>query len=161
MLLLIELLFIVLLSMILFMIYKDERLHSKKTLLHATLEEYWGGKERREHVRFKKTLEVSYVVEKKPHLKNGKTLDISEGGAKLLLDEKLAVGTIVDLKIALPNSNRIAELEGEVIWSNKAKESDASGKRFFNSGVRFLAIKGPSGENLTGYIKSLCGDFAV
>src|SRR3989338_7277335 len=161
--LILELLFIVLLSMVLFMLYKNERASSARFVPHAKLEEYWNGSERRRCGRFQKDLEVNYLVEKKPHLKNGRALDISEGGLKLLLDEKPAVGTILDLKITLPGSKEMAEIEGEVAWAEEAKASPpASGtlsdKRQFRVGVRFLAVKGTSARELAKYIGSVCAD---
>lgn len=151
-----ELLFIVLLAMILFMLYRNERLRSKHMMPRATMEEYWDGKERRRHFRFQKTLGVSYAVEKKAHLKsNGKTVDISESGMKLLLDEKLPKGVILDLMIELPGSKKMAEVEGEVVWSEEVAEKHPSGKRFFHSGIRFSAIKEPSGKSLIDYIRSV------
>ncbi len=154
--LIVELLFIVLLAMVLLMLYKTERFLVKKRLPSAMVEEYWNGRERRQHVRFQKALEVTYIVEKRPHLNNnGKTVDISEGGIKILLGEKLSEGVILDLKVSLPGSQEPAELEGMVVWSEDVKEKDASGKRCFHSGVKFSAIKEPSGKRLINYIYSL------
>ena len=156
MLLIIELLFIVVLSLILFIIYRHESLLSKHALPQAKVEECWSGKERRQHVRFKKELTVNYAVEKKPHLKNdAKTVDISEGGMKLIMDDKLAKGTILDLKIALQDSRKIAEVEGEVVWNAEMEGTDPSGKRFFYAGIKFIAIKGPAENTLADYIRSL------
>jgi len=156
MLLITELLFIVLLSMVLFMIVCHEKMVSKRSAPHARVEEYWNGKERRQHFRFEKELEVEYAVEKRPHLKSsGKTLDISEGGMRLLIEEKLQNGAILDLKIELPDTKRIAEIEGEVVWSEEVDGLDASGKRLFHAGIKFLALKEPSGVSLIEYIHSL------
>ena len=161
MLLIIEILFIVLLSMILFMLARNETGLAKRTTPRAQVEGYWDEeKERRQCVRFKKDLEVCYVVEKKAHLKNnGKAVDISGGGLRLLIDEKLAEGTIVELQITLPGPKRIAEVEGEVVWSEEAKDcNDAAGKRLFHAGVRFLAVRGSSGKAIAGYVRPLCLD---
>jgi len=159
MILIVELLFVVLLSMILYMIYLHERILTKKNTPQAKMEEFWSGKERREHFRFEKSLGVNYIIEKKAHLKNaGTTVDISEGGMKLLLDEKLSNDTIVDLKVFLPNSHKFAEVEGKVIWSEEVKEIDPSGKRLFYSGISFIAVKEPSNGKLAEYIRSLASD---
>lgn len=159
MLLIVEILFIVLLTMILFMLYKNEHLFSKKVVPLATVEEFWSGAERRKAVRFKKDLTVHYAVEKRPHLKtNGKTVDISESGVKILIDEKLTKGTTLDIMIAIPGSGKQIEAEGEIVWSEEANEPDASGKRFFHAGVRFSAIREPNGTTLREYIRSLCTD---
>jgi len=156
MLLIIELLFVLILSMILFIIYRHESLMSKHALPEAKVEEYWMGKERRQHFRFKKELSVNYTVEKKPNLKSGaKTVDISEGGMKILLDDKLSKGAILDMKIALPNSRKFAAVEGEVIWSEDIGGTDPFGKRYFYSGIKFRAMKEPSKNVLADYIHSL------
>lgn len=154
--LVVELLFIALLAMVLIMLYKNERTFSKHSAPQAIAEEYWSGKERRKHVRFKKTIDVYYTVRKKPFLKNNaRTADISEGGIKIVLDEKLAKGTILELKISIPNSNRTQDVEGEIVWSEEAPDKPASGKRIFYSGVKFRALKPSPDNTLLTYIRSL------
>jgi len=151
-----ELLLVLLLTMILFMLYRIDLTGVKDRPPYAVLKEYWKGKERREHVRFNKALEVEYIVEKKTHLRsNGKTVDISQGGMRLLVDEKFAKGVILDLKMKLPKTNRVVEVEGEVVWSEDAETDDPSGKRFFYAGVKFLGIKEPAGKHLAEYLKSI------
>lgn len=154
--LVVELLFIVLLVIVLIMLYRNERSSSRYSSPQARAEEYWSGKERRKHVRFKKILEVDYTVRKKPRLKNdARTADISEGGMKIVLYEKLAKGTIMEIRIPLPGLNRMAVVEGEVMWSEEAHEHPASTKRIFYSGIRFRALKDPSDSSLFTYIRSL------
>lgn len=158
-----ELLFIGLLSIMFFMIYKNEKASAKRSVPRAKAEEYWDGIERRRHVRFKKAVELTYTIEKRPHLKQTKTVDISEGGLKLVLAEKLAVGAIVDLRMTLPGSekNTEVEVEGEVVWSSDAKAEEGSGKRLFYSGIKFFAIPEPSATDLISYVMSLAKDSAV
>ncbi len=154
--LVVELLFIILLVLVLIMLYKNERTFSKHSSPQARAEEYWSGNERRKHVRFKKTLGINYTVRKKPFPKNSsRTADISQGGMKIVLDEKLTKGTILELSIPIPNSNRTQDIEGEVVWSEEAPDQLPSGKRIFYSGVKFLALKDPSDNTLSTYIRSL------
>lgn len=153
--LILELLSIVLLAIILVMHYKNERVLAKKALPHAKLEGYWNGRERRRYARFREILEVTYIVKNKTHLNNGKTVDISEGGVRLLLGEKLDRGTILALHISLPDSKKMAEVECEVVWSDECQVEDASGKRLFHCGISFVGIRGPGGANLVDYIRAL------
>ena len=156
MILFIEIAFIILLGIVLFMIYMREVSASKKDSRKASLEEYWSGKDRRRHVRFKDKLEVSYELAKKPKLKNtGHTVDISEGGLKILVDEKFEKGAILGLTIVSPKNGKSTKVEGEVAWSEEIDGTDPSGRRLFYSGIRFLAIKEPSGASLIEYIHSL------
>ncbi|MFH0764283.1 MAG: PilZ domain-containing protein [Candidatus Omnitrophota bacterium] len=153
---LVGLFFILLLSMILYMLYRTELTATKNNRHHAKVEEYWTGKERRKYTRFKKTLDVIYTVAKKPHLSSrGHTIDISEGGMKLVLDEKLPKGAIMDLKISIPGSSQDTDVEGEIIWSEEANYDKLSGKRQFYYGIKFLYIKEPSGKHLSDYIRSI------
>lgn len=153
-----ELLFITLLVAILFLIFKNDGFNAKNRFRHARLEGYWRGKDRRQHPRFTQSLAISYSVMKKRIAEglSGKTIDISEGGAKLLLDEKLPLGTPLSLKVLLPDSGHTAEIAGDVVWTEDASDVDAaSGKRFFYSGIKFSSIKEPFGKYFIEYIRSI------
>lgn len=154
MLLLVEFLFILILSMVLFMIYRKEQASSKNNSRLASVEEFWGGKERRKHVRFQKSFEVVYALKKRPHLKNNcRTMDISESGMKILIDQKLEKGAVMALTINLGDgASHPTEVEGEIMWSEESKDPDPSGKRMFYSGVKFLAIKEGYGKRLSDYL---------
>ena len=156
--LILELLSILLLSIILVMHYKNERVLAKRALPHAKLEGYWDGSERRRYARFREILEVTYMAKNKTHLNSGKTVDISEGGVRLLLGEKLDKATILCLQISLPDSKKMAEIEGEVVWSDECQVEGASGKRFFHCGISFVGIRGPRDTDLIDYICSLSKD---
>ncbi|MFA6142229.1 MAG: PilZ domain-containing protein [Candidatus Omnitrophota bacterium] len=150
------LLFLALLSVILYMLYKNDSIRIRNGHHHARLEEYWNGKERRVHERFRDSLDVIYTVIKSAQIKkNGKTIDISEGGLKLLLDQKLSPNSILSLKVLLPDPKNEADLEGKVMWCEEDKNKDASGKRFFYHGIKLTAIREPSGRNFTNYLHSI------
>jgi c-di-GMP-binding flagellar brake protein YcgR len=105
---------------------------------------------------------VAYGVEKRPHLKNnGRTANISEGGMKLLMDEKLPKGTILNLELELPDPKKTIKIEGEVVWSDEAEKAEGSDKRLFHSGIKLLAIKGPFPTDFISYIRSLTKDIEV
>lgn len=147
--------FLVLLSITLMMLWGHEKISIKRAIPRAKVEEYWDGEDRRLHERFIKDLEVEYSVKKRPHLKNGRAVNLSKGGMKLLLDEKLPKGAILGLKVYIPENKRTIEVETEVVWTNDADKKDASGKRFFFSGLKFIAIKEPAGTHLSEYLTHL------
>ncbi len=147
--------FLILLALTLIMLWGHEKIANKRITPRAKVEECWKGEERREHPRFKKDIEVDYSIEKKPHLKNGRTVDISKGGMRLLLDQKLEKGSIIDIKMAIPGTREIIEIEGEIVWTNDADIKDPSGRRFFHSGMKFIAVKKPHGSRLLEYLSSL------
>ena len=156
MLLIIEFFFIVLLVVILLLLGTSGLLSSKRKMRKATAEDCWSGAERRQHVRFKKNLEVDYIEQRKPKLNtNGKTMDISMGGMRLVVGEKFAKGAIVFIKVFLPELKKSVEAEGEVVWMEESGKTDGDGKRLFHAGVRFLRLKSPSDSHLLDYIRSL------
>ena len=146
--------FLLLLSITLFMLWTHEKIATKKITPHATVEECWPNEERREHKRFADGVVVEYGVEKKPHLKGGKVINMSKGGMKLLLDEKLPPGAIMDLKIYMPQKKNAAEVEAQVVWTKDTDNSDPSGKRLFHSGVKFIAIKDSADVHIADYLNS-------
>ena len=168
---LIGFLVITLLIALLTALYKLER--SQKNRPRAKMEEYWNGRERRQHQRFKTSLNVTYLLKKAPHNNsNGKTVNLSEGGAQLLLDMKLAVKDLLELEILIPCSTKMrsedsgapqenmrARLVGEVVWS-KESEEESLGKRFFHAGIRFLNMNEPHKRTLCEYIRTLPSDSA-
>ena len=144
--------FLVLLSVTLMMLWGHERISTKRVISRAKVEERWDGEERRSHKRFNNDLELEYSVRKRSHLKNSRTVDLSKGGMKLLLDEKLPKGAMLGLKVRIPENRRTIEVEAEVVWTNDADKKDPSGRRFFFSGLKFISIKEPAGIHLAEYL---------
>ncbi len=156
--LLFELFFIALLLFIFYILFKNERLALKHILPKARAEVSWSGSERRKFRRLPHELTVTYMVLKKAVARNerGKTIDVSEGGVRVLLDKKLEAGTSLDMKIDVPGTGETAEVVGEVMWTEDAHDAnDPSGRRLFYSGIRFSFIKEPAGKSLINYVRSL------
>jgi c-di-GMP-binding flagellar brake protein YcgR len=153
--LIVGMVFLILLSITLMMLWGHERIATKRVVSRAKVEEFWDGEERRSHERFNKDLEVEYSVRTRPHFKNSRTVDLSRGGMKLLLDEKLPKGAILGLKLYIPERRRTIEAEVEVVWTNDADKKDLSGRRFFFSGLKFISIKEPAGIHLSEYLTHL------
>ena len=147
--------FLILLSITLMMLWGHEKIATKRVVPRAKIEECWDGEERRSHGRFNEDLEVEYNVQRKTHLKNGRTIDLSKVGMKLLLDEKLPKGAILGIRVHIPEKRRTIEVEAEVVWTNDAEKKDPSGRRFFFSGLKFIAIKEPAGMHLSEYLTHL------
>jgi len=141
---------------ILIMLLSQERAAAKKNVPHAAVEEYWDGTERRQYARFDHELTVDYYLDNKYHPpKAAKTVDISEGGLKLLLQEKLAVGSLVQVRIALPHPRSVIGIKAEVAWSQESDRKDGTDRRLFRAGLRFVDLKDLSRMQLTDFIKSL------
>ena len=148
--------FISILSIILLLISTSERVQAKRSLPHGIVKDYWAGKERRKFTRFKTALQVNYVVEKKLNGRSScRTIDISEGGMRILIDEKLSKETILDLQILANSTQKIAHVKGEVVWTEEASDENDEGKRFFYVGIRFVTINEPHHKSLIEYVRSI------
>lgn len=152
----IEITSIALLLAILAVIILWERTMRRNEVPRAQIDAYWRGRERRKHYRLKKTLDATYALERKPHIRmRGVMADISEGGLRLVIDAKLAIGEIVDLKVELAGAGAMVEVEGKVVWSDDAREyDDPSGKRLFYAGVQFCGINAKDAAALASYIRA-------
>lgn len=158
MLIFVELLIVSLLVSVLVMILKQDGFSVRNRFRKARADGCWGGKDRRQYPRFAESLQVDYSVATKAALKKltGRTMDVSAGGIKMLLDEKLSPGSFLDLRILLPNPGHTVEMVGEVVWTEDAPDVEKdSGKRLFYSGIKFSSIKEPSSEYLNNHIRSI------
>ena len=91
--------------------------------------------EERTFERFEFPVQIEYSVPGKDWIKGEATAkNISLGGVQFLTKEKINLGSRVALRIALPHRGRATTATGELVWF---KESRASGKGFFQVGVRF------------------------
>ena len=152
----IEIFFLALLSMILFILYSGGSSSSRNRFRCGLVTGSWAGKERRQYVRFSKNIDVNYIVRKNARPSTGSsTVDISIGGVRLQLDEKLSKGAVLLLKIILPNTARTVEAEGEIVWSEEIACNNTGGKRIFHSGIKFISVKRKSSSALLEYIRSL------
>lgn len=153
----IEIVFIILLSAILFFIIKHERLEARRAIPKAQVDGYLQGADRRKYVRFKKSLEATYRVKQKSHLRmQCKTIDISEGGLRVMVDAKFSNGEVLHLTIDISDADKSIEVEGQVVWSEEVFDrKDPSGKRFFYAGLQFCGISDRNARILADYLKKL------
>ena len=100
-------------------------------------------KRRRRHKRLtslNETLSATYKVGFCVYKKQAFSVkDISGGGIKLLLPEKLKPGNIIYLNIALNGNKEIIPAKGEIIWSRKAEDANCS-KTAYDTGIQFIKI---------------------
>jgi c-di-GMP-binding flagellar brake protein YcgR len=149
-------LFVAILAYILIVLRKTEGGLRKSGLSKATVEECWDGKERRKHARFPKVIDIVYSVKKKIRPGNNiKTVDISEGGAKLVLDKKFDKGTLIVMQFEIPGLDKALDVEGRIVWSEEMVSQDEDGKRLFSAGIEFVSIEGSCGALLIKHIRSI------
>lgn len=97
-----------------------------------------NGSERRKYIRVGKSLLVSYtVIDAAEGYRETVTRNISGGGIRLPLKEKLAIGTLLKLELELLKEKKRIQLEAKVIWIRPNPED----KGFpYEAGIEFINI---------------------
>lgn len=97
------------------------------------------GKERREFERIDGVVSVKYKAHKAVFRDAG-AKNISGGGIRLALAEKLTPGTVVELEIAIPDDSRPFQAKGEVVWTEEVNITGDSVGRYHDTGMKFIEI---------------------
>ena len=113
-----------------------KRLQSIESGIHSAETHLGSVKEKRASPRIRSLNLTSYVPKKDEQqeyiISIGRTLDVSEGGAKIETHRKLDRGVELELQIAV--EDRIISARGEVLYSRDL------GRGLFGTGIRFTSI---------------------
>lgn len=67
------------------------------------------------------------------------TVNISGGGMKIGLPERVTPGTILDIEVFSGDSYRSSRCKGEAMWINSISKT-GQGKMDFETGIRFMGL---------------------
>lgn len=112
------------------------------------------GAERRRFPRLAVSLIVDYSVSKTASIARAQTRDISAGGICLVVYEDIKAGTVLELKIYLPDNASPIAAKGKVIWKTEFSFSSDSKSRF-DMGIEFSEIGESDRQKISLYISSL------
>jgi c-di-GMP-binding flagellar brake protein YcgR len=93
-------------------------------------------KENRRHIRIDADLEVTYRIVNDYARSWSRSIDISKGGIRLPSNQKLPIGTILQLEIHTALSFKPLTMRGCVVWVNEQND----GKFLFEMGIKFINI---------------------
>ena len=114
-----------------------KRLRSIESGIHSAETHLESVREKRRSPRIRSLNLTSYVPKKDEQqeyiISIGRTLDVSEGGAKIETHRKLDRGVELELQIAV--ENQIVSARGEVLYSREL------GHGLFGTGIRFTSIE--------------------
>lgn len=108
--------------------------------------------ENRRFVRIEWPVVVKYKTIEEPRTQDqivGK--DISEGGARFIIYERLMKGTKLDMQLEVPFDSMPIFAKGEVMWIKKIGEENA---RTFEVGVVFRQVDSKDQKRLKMYIEN-------
>ncbi len=107
--------------------------------------------EKRKFIRLELPIEVKYRISIDPVVEN-KSLskDISAGGLRMILKEKLPPGLLLEIKINIPDDERLISTSGEIVWQDEIV-IDREVK--YETGIRFVNISTEDREKISRYIR--------
>lgn len=95
--------------------------------------------DRRMFERVDGRLAVRYRWDDNDREQYASTINISGGGMRLSLFERLSPGTILDMEISRVNFDGNSRCKGEVVWVKNVSEV-SRGKVGFEAGIRFIGL---------------------
>ncbi|MDO8602694.1 MAG: PilZ domain-containing protein [Candidatus Omnitrophota bacterium] len=108
--------------------------------------------ENRKFVRIEWPVIIKYKTIEEPHIQDHiVSKDISEGGARFIVYERLMKGTRLDIQLEVPFDSLPIFAKGEVAWIKKAGDEDS---KAFEIGVVFTNVDSKEQKRLKMYIES-------
>lgn len=161
---------IVFLLIVLVMLYQDESRKRKLSRKSARLNRFWAPahsatgteKERRKSVRINTEIDVLYesISNTKAPKQFSKSRNISVGGINLALNEKLFLGTRLQMQLNIPQSLRPVFVQGEIVWVKEIslRFTKEKRERFFATGIKFTQMKPEDEDALRSFINQRVKD---
>ena len=111
-----------------------------------------SGSERRVHYRMPAQLEVFYRALTAKEKTEGKTINVSAGGLLLVVDQKINLGTFLELRFeTVPPDPKPILAVGKVVRLDEIKKDD---KTYYGLGIRFTNIKEDDRTKILEIIKT-------
>ncbi len=111
--------------------------------------------EKREFPRGNFFCKITAVFGERLLIFNSYTENISEGGVKVFLEEKLHTSTVVDLELSLPDEQKPIKCKGELIWVKEIPPAGTEKYSLFDTGIKFIEISERDKKKINLLVKSL------
>jgi hypothetical protein len=109
--------------------------------------------ERRMYPRFLLNLPIEYSHLDSPVSRSSHTINVSEGGLKICLGERLEAGEHLNLKIFYSSGSTLPTIEttAQVMWADAHIGKDGN----YHHGVEFVAMNPEDLQNFKGFLDGL------
>ncbi|MBI3615735.1 MAG: PilZ domain-containing protein [Candidatus Omnitrophica bacterium] len=124
-------------GLVLAVILREERLASQGKIPLGRLRRLWFKKDRRRAPRFRVDWAIRYQRLPSSETNHAKSRDLSTTGVSMVVPEQLAVGTLIQVNLTLPDQPIPCAVTGQVVWS---KELSSARQRLFAVGVQFQGL---------------------
>lgn len=112
--------------------------------------------ERRRFPRLSLNVEVEYKIleQIEPEFVITETKNLSAGGIRIILLEKVNIGTLLELKFLIPDLNKILSAIGKVVWIEEFIVGDIKTGKAYDAGIEFINISKEDREKIKQYVIS-------
>jgi c-di-GMP-binding flagellar brake protein YcgR len=109
---------------------------------------------KRKFPRLSINVEVKYRILSTPSpiAPRTRTRNISEGGLCIMILEKVTIGTLLNLKIVLPDTDQPIIATGKVLWIDEFTIYSTEAYTFYECGVEYVNIVPQDQENICHYV---------
>ncbi len=136
---------------ILIVVLREERLQIKGKVPLGRLRKLWFRNERRIAPRYRLDWPVRYRRTDKVSNLPATTRDVSQTGAGLMVEERMEVGSEVELQFTLPTHPQPIWVISEIMWQKEVARNPSTpdNKRVFYIGVHFKGLSPKIEKELT------------
>lgn len=96
--------------------------------------------EKRKSPRANIFCKISTIFGERLLVLNSYTENISDGGVKVILEQKLHVSTEVDLELTLADHKPAIKCKGQIVWSDEIASDEPERHYIFDTGIKFTQI---------------------
>ena len=82
------------------------------------------------------------------------TENIGGGGTMTILEEKLHISTVVDLKLLLPHREKSLKCTGQITWVTEMNPKETN-PRLFNTGIEFMDVSDSDQDQIKKFVDTL------
>ena len=113
----------------------------------------WDYIERRQFVRAKLPCTIT-IFKPQDRIIRCHTENISAGGIRVILEERLLIPSVVTLEIHMTNEKPIL-CQGKIIWAFARTLKPNKASILFDTGIEFYEIKDQDRESIEGLVASI------
>ncbi len=92
----------------------------------------------RKHRRYDIMLKLNYSCPETKYSGESVTKNVAKNGLRFPVNSRFAKGTLMDISIEDPNSDKLLSLKGKVMWFEEFPEEDDSLSAKYETGVSLL-----------------------
>lgn len=115
----------------------------------------WDGADKRRFVRAKFPCKIIIYVPKE-HSITTKTKNISAGGVRVILSEKLDIVSMVGLEIFLNDES--VKCQGRVVWSVEKTELGPNGSSQYDTGIEYYQIEDDDRRVINNLVETIVSE---